>query len=145
MLEFFQQYGAEILAGLTAAAAAVTSVVTMVKAFKTGKKVDANIARQDNEIQITRDGIVEAFKTAKIPSEWKIDVSNKIEKAIEAGLDQIIELFKEYEGLRTDANILILKILSYTAASNKLTEDDKNKIADLLKLIGEKDSTINIE
>ena len=53
-------------------------------------------------------------------------------------------MFKENEQTRDLIMISILKILNFTAASNKLTEDEKKQIDDLIKQITDEDNTIDI-
>lgn len=144
MIEFLEANGATIVSVITAGAGLFASVYNIIKVLKIGKKVDANAEATKQDIQITRDGIVEAFKTAKIPTEWKISVSNQVNTILTQWRDEFLTLFKEHEFARDEIMVMILKILAFTAASNKLTEEDKTKINELIKLIGEKDSTIDI-
>ena len=144
MLEFLTQYGSDILAALVSVTAVFTSVVGLAKSLKIGKKVDTNAATTQQEIQITREGIVEAFKTAKIPTEWKVTVSNQLMQQLNKFRDDFIVMFKEQEELRTKLMVAAVKILNYTAASNKLTEDEKQEINELIKMITDEDATIDI-
>lgn len=144
MLEFLTQYGSDILAALVSVTAVFTSIVGLAKSLKIGKKVDTNAATTQQEIQITREGIVEAFKTAKIPTEWKVTVSNQLMQQLNKFRDDFIVMFKEQEELRTKLMVAAVKILNYTAASNKLTEDEKQEINELIKMITDEDATIDI-
>lgn len=144
MLEFLTQYGSDILAALVSVTAVFTSIVGLAKSLKIGKKVDTNAATTQQEIQITREGIVEAFKTAKIPTEWKVTVSNQLMQQLNKFRDDFIIMFKEQEELRTKLMVAAVKILNYTAASNKLTEDEKQEINELIKMITDEDATIDI-
>ena len=144
MLEFLTQYGSDILAALVSVTAVFTSIVGLAKSLKIGKKVDTNAATTQQEIQITREGIVEAFKTAKIPTEWKVTVSNQLMQQLNKFRDDFIIMFKEQEELRTKLTVAAVKILNYTAASNKLTESEKQEINELIKMITDEDATIDI-
>ena len=144
MLDFLAQYGAQIITALVALGSLVGSVYGILKVFQTGKKVDIVNKTTDEKIQITRDGIVEAFKSAKIPTEWKVTISKQFDEKLTSLRDEVISILKNSETARTGAIIMILKILNYTAASNKLTEDDKTKIADMVKLITDEDATLDI-
>lgn len=144
MLEFFAQHGPAILAGMTALGSLVASITGLVKVFKTNQKINAEQAKTQTEIQITREGIIEAFKAAKIPNEWKVTVSKQVEAYLTKFRDEFITMFKENEQARDLIMISILKILNFTAASNKLTEDEKKQIDDLIKQITDKDNTIDI-
>ncbi len=144
MLEFFAQHGPAILAGMTALGSLVASITGLVKVFKTNQKINAEQAKTQTEIQITREGIIEAFKAAKIPNEWKVTVSKQVEAYLTKFRDEFITMFKENEQTRDLIMISILKILNFTAASNKLTEDEKKQIDDLIKQITDEDDTIDI-
>ena len=144
MLEFFAQHGPAILAGMTALGSLVASITGVVKVFKTNQKINAEQAKTQTEIQITREGIIEAFKAAKIPNEWKVTVSKQVEAYLTKFRDEFITMFKENEQARDLIMISILKILNFTAASNKLTEDEKKQIDDLIKQITDEDNTIDI-
>lgn len=144
MLEFLTQYGSDILAALVSVTAVFTSIIGLAKSLKIGKKVDTNAATTQQEIQITREGIVEAFKTAKIPTEWKVTVSNQLMQQLNKFRDDFIIMFKEQEELRTKLMVAAVKILNYTAASNKLTENEKQEINELIKMITDEDATIDI-
>lgn len=144
MLTFFETYGADILAGIVALASLAGSIYALVTTFKTGKKVDVNNQSLLGDIQVTKEGIVEAFKAAKIPSEWKISISNQVNTILTAFSDKVLSLLKEHEGLRTDMMVMILQILSFTAASDKLSDEDKQKILDLINCVEEIDRTIDI-
>lgn len=144
MLEFFAQHGPAILAGMTAIGSLVASITGLVKVFKTNQKINAEQAKTQTEIQITREGIIEAFKAAKIPNEWKVTVSKQVEAYLTKFRDEFITMFKENEQTRDLIMISILKILNFTAASNKLTEDEKKQIDDLIKQITDEDNTIDI-
>lgn len=144
MLDFFVNYGADITALLIAIAGLTTAIATLRKAFNTGKKVDIVNMTTDEKIKITREGIVEAFKTAKIPTEWKISVSKQVNETLEKWRDDFITCMKNNQSSTNAVMLMMLKILSYTAASNKLTEEDKNTINELIAVISEDDKTIDI-
>lgn len=144
MVEFLEQYGPAILAMITAGASLAGSIYGIIKCFKTGKKVDANNEATKEDIQITKQGIVEAFKSAKIPNEWKISVSNQVNAILTSFRDEFITLIKENQAFSNDMLLMTLKILNFTAASSKLTEEEKAKIQDLINQIEDKDSTIDI-
>ena len=137
MLEFFQNYGADILALIVALGSMAACIAQVVKA--------RNLDKETREaIQITREGVVQAFQKAKIPTEWKIDVSKQIDKKLQAFADKLISIVKEHEEVRDLATLSILKILDYTAASNKLTAEEKAQIEEIKAKISESDKTVDI-
>lgn len=144
MLEFLELYGPSILAAIVAAGGAVTSVCATIKMFKTEKRVKASEAQTKEDIQITREGIVEAFKKSKIPTEWKISLSKQVDEKLEAWAEKFLIMFKEHEDLRTQLAVANTKILAYTAAFNKLSPEEQEEINELIKQITDGDKTIEV-
>ena len=145
MVEFLEQYGASIVSILIAIAGMITAVFNFKKAAELNKqiKINADAAKQD--VAVTRQGVIDAFKAAKIPTEWKIDVSNKINTTLNNFRDEMITLIKSNQAFANDVLLMAIKILSFTAASDKLSEEDKAKLQELIQLIDESDKTINID
>ena len=141
MLEFFQIYGPSILAAIVAAGGAITSVCAVIKMFKTEKRVKASEAQTKEDIRVTREGIVEAFKKSKIPTEWKISISKQVDEKLEAWAEKFLIMFKE---LRTQLAVANTKILAYTAAFNKLSPEEQEEINELIKQITDGDKTIEV-
>ena len=144
MVEFLEQYGASIVAIIIAIAGMVTAVFNFKKAAELNKqiKTNADAARQD--VAVTRQGVIDAFKSAKIPTEWKIDVSNKIDKSLSKFRDETIELIKSNQATTNDFLLMAIKILQYTKASEKLNDDEKAKLDEMVQLIKDEDKTIDI-
>ena len=122
----------------------VTAVFNFKKAAELNKqiKVNADAARQD--VEVTRQGVIDAFKSAKIPTEWKIDVSNKIDKSLSKFRDETIDLIKSNQATTNDLLLMAIKILQYTKASEKLNDDEKARLDEMVKLIKDEDKTIDI-
>ena len=57
----------------------------------------------------------------------------------------MITLIKSNQAFANDVLLMAIKILSFTAASDKLSEEDKAKLQELIQLIDESDKTINID
>lgn len=144
MLEFFQIYGPSILAAIVAAGGAITSVCATIKMFKTEKRVKASEAQTKEDIRVTREGIVEAFKKSKIPTEWKISISKQVDEKLEVWAEKFLIMFKEHEDLRTQLAVANTKILAYTAAFNKLSPEEQTEINELIKQITDGDKTIEV-
>ena len=144
MLEFFEQYGPVIAGYIISAGALATGVYSIITSFGLGKKVNKKTISLEQQIQITRQGIIEAFKSAKLPNEIRLSISTKVEEILTLATDKMIETIKKNEAIRTAANLMVLKILNYTAASNKLTDEERQQIEDILKVLTEEDNTINI-
>lgn len=144
MLEWITQYGPMILTGLTSVGTGASAIYAISKVFKLGKKIEKNSVETTEQIKITRDGIVEAFKTAVVPTEWKISVSSQIAKQLTDWKSELFAEFDRREKRRDEIAICSLKILSHTKSYDALSNDEKIKTQDLIKLIGEEDCTIDI-
>lgn len=144
MLGFLEIYGPALISGIIGAGGLAGAIYNIVKCFKLGKKVDKATCSLEKNIEITREGVVQAFKSAKLPNEIKLSITTKVEEVLSQARDKLIEEVKKNEALRTTMMAMILKVLSFTAASNKLTDDEKKQIEDMIKQINVEDNTINI-
>ena len=116
---------------------AVAAVASMIKAIKTGKVSTAQYNEPKDQIGITQQGIAEAFKQVKFPTNYKDDLRKKFyDKFKELGnklYNNLVHQKKE----KTRLMIFMAKILSNTAAYNKLTDDEKAELASLLTVVNE--------
>ena len=145
MVEFLEQHGAEIVSMILALAGLATAVFNFRKTVLLNRAARKDIETTRQDITITREGIVEAFKSAKIPNEWKIDVSNKIVTTLGEWRDSMLADIKKNQQFANDAMLIAVKILSFTAASEKLSDEDKAKLDEIIRLVEDKDKTIEIE
>lgn len=144
MLEFFQIYGPSILAAIVAAGGAITSVCATIKLFKSEKRIKAENAQMQEDVKITREGIVEAFKKSKIPTELRLSISKQVDEKLEAWAEKFLIMFKEHEELRTKLAVANTQILAFTAAFNKLSPEEQTKINELIKQITDGDKVIEV-
>lgn len=144
MLDFLETYFVDILAFLVACTGAIGTVFSSVKAVKTFKDVKALKAKTVEDIQITQDGIVNAFKLAKIPNELKVSISEQVDTKLETWAAKFLTMFEQHEKMRTELAAANTKILAYTAAFNKLSEEEKARINELIKLITDKDKIVEV-
>ena len=144
MLGFLEVYGPAMIAGIIGAGGLAGAIYNIAKCVKLGKKVDTTAISLEKNMEITREGIVQAFKSAKLPNEIKLSITTKVEVVLSQARDMLIEEVKKNEALRTSMMAMILRVLSFTAASNKLSDDEKKQIEDMLKLMSEDNNTINI-
>lgn len=144
MLGLIETYGPFIISGIISVGALAGAIYNIRKCIKLGKKIDTTAISLEKNAEITRAGIVEAFKSAKLPNEIRLSLSTKVEEVLNQATNKIIEIVTMNEAQRTNMTAMALKILSYTAAANKLTEDEKLQIEDLLKLIEDDTTIINI-
>ena len=116
---------------------AVAAVASMLKAIKTGKVSTAQYNELKDQIGITQQGIVEAFKQVKFPTTWKVDLSKKIDAKFEELGNKLYNKLVHQDEAKTRLMIFMAKILSNTAAYNKLTDDEKAELASLLTVVNE--------
>lgn len=145
MLDFLASYGVDILAGVIAICGAVTSVRAVVKMWKSEKRIKASEERTREDIAVTREGIVQAFKQAKIPTDIKVSISNQVIKILTEFENKVLEMFREQEQIRTGLVLFCTKIMTNTAAYNKLTDTEKEELEQLIKQINEQDKIVEIE
>lgn len=144
MLEFFEMYGADIMSMVVAITGAATALTTFIKTINLNKQFKMLQKVTSEKIEITQQGIVEAFKTAKIPSEWKISISNQVDKKLEDWAAKFLTMFEEHERIRTELAVANTKILAFTAAYNKLSDEEKARVDELIKEITDKDKSIEV-
>lgn len=144
MLEWFTQYGPLILTAASSITAAAGAVYAVGKVFSLGKLFKKTTAETTNQIKITQAGIVEAFKTAVVPTEWKISVSKQVAEQLTTWKNEFLAELERREKVRTDYLVCSLKILSNTKAYDALSKDDQIRTQDLIKLVDEENSTIDI-
>lgn len=143
MLDFLTQYGADILAGVIAVCGAVTSVCASVKMWKSEKRIKQTEEQTREDIAVTQEGIVQAFKQAKIPNDLKVDLSNQVLKLFTDFENKVLEMFREQEQIRTGLVLFCTKIMANTAAYNKLTDTEKEALDQLMKQINEQDKIVD--
>lgn len=144
MLTFLETYGADIIAALIAISGAVTSLIALIKSIRLNGSTTKIQKLTDEKIEITQQGIVEAFKMAKLPTEWKVSVSNQVDTKLDAWGAKFLITLKEHEELRTQLALANTKVLAYTAAFNKLTDAEKQHIEELMKEITEADKVVEV-
>ena len=135
MLEFLTDWGFQLAAGILGATGAAGGISAIYYMIKLGKKVKKERQLTEQDIQITREGIVEAFKTATLPNEVKVSINKQVEDILTKTRDEIIDKLKKDTELTQKAQMAILKILSFTAASAKLTDEEKAEIQKIFDVV----------
>lgn len=125
MFEEFTNQAMGILSltiGGVSISAIITLAIYLIRAIIANKK----------EVVITKKHVEEAFKSAVLPKNIKLDVSNKIQAPIKEGLAQIqIHMADKLERVERGEK-LILKILSQFSHVDKLSKDVRDEIADFI-------------
>lgn len=144
MLVWLEQYGPLILTYLISGGALAGAIYNLIRLLKLGKKTDNTLADFGKQLEVHKSAIIEGFKAAKIPNELKVSLANKVDIALNNAVNKLIEEVKNGEELRTKVMVQCLKILQYTAAAGKLTAEEKAEMEDYLKLLTDKDTTIEV-
>lgn len=90
-----------------------------------GKKVT-------EQIELHKDDVENAFKEAILPKHIKLDVSGKIVKPINEGLDRMNKLLDAKIGKLDEGILLVLTILNEFTHIQKLTPEMQEKIAEYI-------------
>lgn len=90
------------------------------------------VIKNRREIAVTKNQIEDAFKSAVLPKNIKLDVSNKIQMPIKEGLAQIQVHLSEHLGRVERGERLILKILSLFSHVDKLPKEIRDEIEDFV-------------
>lgn len=144
MLDWIIQYGPLLLAGLATGTGSAIAMYAGRKLFKFGKKVDKISTDTKTEIQVTKQGIVEAFKTANIPTEWKITISKRVTELLTKFTENFMAEYQAREVAKNEMLLMCIKILANTQSAGKLSEADKITVNNMIAQISEQDSTIDI-
>lgn len=107
----------------------LANVIYCVKSIRKTKKA---IKKNEENIVVSKENIEQAFKEAVLPKTIKLDVSSKIEKPIKEGMAQMMEYNSEALIKIHEENVLILKVLSQFTHVKKLSDEDQEKIADIV-------------
>lgn len=146
MLEWLSTYGLDILLGILSSGGLYAGISGIVRTIKLNNKidktVDEKIGKVQEDIVITQEGVIQAFKQAILGNDFKISINNQIDKKLTDLAEKLISTIKENEELRTRLTVLTAIILKNTAAYNKLTDEEKGEMNVLINNLGE---SINIE
>ena len=116
---------------------AVAAVASMLKAIKTGRVTTAQYNELRDKIGVTQEGIVEAFKQVKFPTTWKVDLSKKFDAKFDELSNRLYNKLVNQDEAKTRLIIYMAKIMSNTAAYNKLTVEEKAELTSLLTIVNE--------
>ena len=121
----------ELFALITGVGGAITSIASIIKVFKSDKE-------NKQDIKITREGIIEAFKKAKLPTDLRVSLTKQVDEKLNAMSDKLLAEVKEREAKVTKLAAYACKILANTAAFNKLSVEEQADINECIsELLGE--------
>ena len=144
MIEFLSKYGEEILSVIIQLAGYVVTIIAFIRMLKSEKRTKSFMVQSKQDILITREGIVEAFKTAKINPEIKISIAKQVDAKLSEWKQEFMTMYKKNEESRTKLMLYVAKIMSNTAAYNKLSDAEKEEGNRLMKEIVEDDGLVEV-
>ena len=144
-MDFLTQYAAAILAAIGSGSAALISITSFIKALKSERRAYQELSKNKRDIKITREGIVQAFKDAVVTKDLKISINKEVKKILQEEYEKMMALVTRAEERRTKMAYWCLKILNWTAASNKLTTEQKSEIDELLAMIADEEQIVDTE
>lgn len=110
----------------------LTILADVIYCVKSIKKMRKTVKKNEQDILVSKEYIEEAFKEAVLPKTIKLDVSSKIEKPIKDGMSKMMEYNAEALVKIHEENVLILKVLNEFTHVKKLSDEDQEKIADII-------------
>ena len=110
----------------------ITVFVFVIKILLTIRKNKKWLKAQEEQIQVTKEGIEESFKNAVFPKTIKLDVSRKIQEPIAKAMKQLQASNDEQLEEIKEQNRLILTVLSQFTHVQKLSAEDQEKISDIV-------------
>lgn len=110
----------------------LTILADVIYCVKSIKKMRKAVKKNEQDILMSKEDIEQAFKDAVLPKTIKLDVSSKIEKPIKEGMTQMMEYNAEALIKIHEENVLILKVLNEFTHVKKLSDEDQEKIADII-------------
>ena len=123
--------------------AAIISIVSFMKSLKSEKRTKIELHKTNTDMKITREGIVQAFKDAVITKDVKVSVNSQVKKVLEDELLKMQKMILKAEERRTKMVYWCLKILDWTAAAGKLTNDQRAEVDELLALIADEEQIVD--
>lgn len=132
MVEWLEAHSASILAVIMSLCGSITSIETLIKSLNFITTLKSELGALKKDIQITREGIVEAFKEAVIPSEIKVDISKQVNKILDSAMSEFKDILINNQEIMAKMMVYMLKIMKNTAAYNKLTDEEKQVLNNLV-------------
>jgi len=153
-MDIIVEYGEQIVQWLASISALIVSITMFVKALKSEnrvtdafnifkKSVATDVSTLDSKIAITRAVIVQGFKEAVVTKDVKVSVNSQVKKILDEKMQEFLAILKKGEESRTKLTYWTLKILRYTAASDKLTTEQQSEVDEVMALIAEDETIID--
>lgn len=132
-----------ILTAIVSLCAAIISVTTFLKSLKSERRTREALNQNTQDVQVTRQGIVQAFKDAVVTKDVKVSINAEVQKILNEFKAQVLNEIRGNESKRTQMVYWSLKILEYTAAANKLTKEQRTELNEILAMIKDEERIID--
>lgn len=109
-----------------------TIIATAIGVVKSIHKSRKQMKQQEEQIKVTKESIETSFKNAVFPKTVKLDVSKKIQEPINKAMEELKASNDAQLAEIKEENKLILKVLSQFTHVQKLSQEDQEKIADIV-------------
>jgi len=127
----------QILTAIIALCGATISVTAFMKSLKAEKRQAEGLAKANDDVKITRAGIVEAFKNAVVTKDLKVSINKQVEEILNDHNKNLIATIVKNEEVRTKMMYWCTIILQRTAAGEALSKEQKAEIKELLAMIAD--------
>ena len=109
-----------------------TIIAIAIGVVKSARKSRKQMKQQEEQIKVTKESIETSFKNAVFPKTVKLDVSKKIQEPINKAMEELKASNDAQLAEIKEENKLILKVLSQFTHVQKLSQEDQEKIADIV-------------
>ena len=109
-----------------------TIIAIAIGVVKSIRKSRKQMKQQEEQIKVTKESIETSFKNAVFPKTVKLDVSKKIQEPINKAMEELKASNDAQLAEIKEENKLILKVLSQFTHVQKLSQEDQEKIADIV-------------
>lgn len=133
----------EIAKGIAAIVGAIVAAIMYIKSLKSEKRNIEQINKNTKDVAITKEGIVQAFKSSIVSKDVKVSINTQVERIMDRKFeDLLIEIKRDNEN-KTQMVYWCLKILEWTAAANKLTPEQRSELVNLMNQISKEECIID--
>ena len=144
-MDFLAQHATAIFAAIGSVCAAIISVTSFVKALKSEKRTINELSETKKDVKVTREGIVQAFKDSVVTKDLKVSINSQVKRILQDELDKFQKMLAKSEERRTKMTYWCLKILDWTAASGKLTTEQRAEVDELLAMIADEEQIVDTD
>ena len=144
-MDILEQYMPQILTAISSLTSVLISVTSLIKSLQSEKRVIQDLLKAKDDVQITRDGIVKAFKNAVVTKDLKVSINNQVKEILAEQYAEFQRKLDKSEARKTKMTYWALKVLSYTAAADKITFEQRAEIDEMLAEIADEEQIVDTD